>query len=194
MAGLILFGIASFLGGLSQSEPMLIASRALQGLGAALLSPAALSILTATFTRGRGAQQGARRLGRGRRRRRRRRRAARRHPHRVPELALGAARQRADRRHRRPARAADHRRVARRRAHAALRRRRRLHRSPRASSLLVYALVDANNSGWGSPLTIALIALAALLLLAFVVDRAPRGRRRSCRATSSARARARPPT
>ena len=52
MAGLILFGIASFLGGLSQSDPMLIASRALQGLGAALLSPAALSILTATFTEG----------------------------------------------------------------------------------------------------------------------------------------------
>src|SRR5436190_2415349 len=50
MAGLILFGIASFLGGVSQSDPMLIAARALQGLGAALLSPAALSILTATFT------------------------------------------------------------------------------------------------------------------------------------------------
>ena len=49
MAGLILFGIASFIGGLAQSEAMLIASRALQGLGAALLSPAALSILTATF-------------------------------------------------------------------------------------------------------------------------------------------------
>ena len=52
MAGLILFGIASFLGGLAQSDPMLIAARALQGLGAALLSPAALSILTATFTEG----------------------------------------------------------------------------------------------------------------------------------------------
>ena len=55
MAGLIVFGIASFLGGISQTEPMLIASRALQGLGAALLSPAALSILTATFTRARSA-------------------------------------------------------------------------------------------------------------------------------------------
>ena len=52
MAGLILFGIASFLGGLAQSDPMLITARALQGLGAALLSPAALSILTATFTEG----------------------------------------------------------------------------------------------------------------------------------------------
>ena len=52
MAGLIVFGIASFMGGLAQGEPMLIVSRALQGLGAALLSPAALSILTATFTEG----------------------------------------------------------------------------------------------------------------------------------------------
>ena len=51
---------------------------------------------------GRGAQQGARRLGRGRRLRRRRRRAARRHAHRVGRLGVGAVRQRADR-HRRGA-------------------------------------------------------------------------------------------
>ncbi len=50
--GLILFAVASFVGGFSQSETTLIAARAVQGLGAALLSPAALSILTSTFREG----------------------------------------------------------------------------------------------------------------------------------------------
>ncbi len=50
--GLGLFALASLLGGLSESEGQLIAARALQGLGAALLSPAALSILTTTFAEG----------------------------------------------------------------------------------------------------------------------------------------------
>ncbi len=50
--GLVLFGFASLLGGLSSSEGQLIAARALQGLGGALLSPAALSILTNTFAEG----------------------------------------------------------------------------------------------------------------------------------------------
>src|SRR4051794_31288142 len=49
MAGLLLFTVSSLLDGLSWSEGSLIAFRALQGLGAALLSPAALSILTTTF-------------------------------------------------------------------------------------------------------------------------------------------------
>jgi len=52
MAGLVLFGIASFVGGFSQTEGMLIVARAVQGLGAALLSPAALSILTTVFREG----------------------------------------------------------------------------------------------------------------------------------------------
>src|SRR3954469_24755201 len=43
MAGLLVFGLASLAGGLAQSEGWLIAARAVQGLGAALLSPAALS-------------------------------------------------------------------------------------------------------------------------------------------------------
>ena len=50
--GLVLFAIASFVGGFSQSETTLIIARAVQGLGAALLSPAALSILTSTFREG----------------------------------------------------------------------------------------------------------------------------------------------
>ena len=73
--GLVLFGIASFFGGLAQNEGQLIAARAIQGLGGALLSPAALSILVNTFREGVRAQHGARRLGRrGRLRRRGRRR------------------------------------------------------------------------------------------------------------------------
>ena len=40
-------------------------------------------------------------------------------------------------------------------------------------SLLVYALVDAVNAGWGSTQTIALIAVSLLLIAAFLVDRAP---------------------
>jgi EmrB/QacA subfamily drug resistance transporter len=52
MGGLVLFAFASLLGGFAQSDTWLIAARALQGLGAALLSPAALSIVTTTFRDG----------------------------------------------------------------------------------------------------------------------------------------------
>ncbi|MDX6676787.1 MAG: hypothetical protein QOE31_839 [Solirubrobacteraceae bacterium] len=52
MAGLILFVVASLLGGLSQSEGQLIGARALQGLGAALLAPSALSMVTTIFSEG----------------------------------------------------------------------------------------------------------------------------------------------
>jgi EmrB/QacA subfamily drug resistance transporter len=52
MGGLILFAIASLGGGLAQDDTQLIIARALQGLGAAILSPAALSIVTTTFTEG----------------------------------------------------------------------------------------------------------------------------------------------
>jgi EmrB/QacA subfamily drug resistance transporter len=52
IAGLVLFGAASLVGGLATSEGTLIAARAVQGLGGALLSPAALSIITTTFPEG----------------------------------------------------------------------------------------------------------------------------------------------
>src|SRR4051794_10441212 len=52
MGGLVLFGLASLAGGLATSDTMLIAARAVQGLGAAFLSPAALSIVTTTFKEG----------------------------------------------------------------------------------------------------------------------------------------------
>src|ERR1700692_5116628 len=53
VAGIILFTVSSLLDGLAWSEGSLIAFRSLQGLGAAVLSPAALSILTTTFKEGR---------------------------------------------------------------------------------------------------------------------------------------------
>jgi EmrB/QacA subfamily drug resistance transporter len=52
IAGLILFTVSSLLAGLAWSEASLIAARALQGLGAAVITPAALSILTTTFAEG----------------------------------------------------------------------------------------------------------------------------------------------
>jgi EmrB/QacA subfamily drug resistance transporter len=52
MLGLALFSLASFAGGVAQSEGWLIAARAVQGLGAAIVSPAALSIITTTFAEG----------------------------------------------------------------------------------------------------------------------------------------------
>src|SRR6059058_4407475 len=53
MAGLAVFTIFSLLDGIAWSSNSLIAFRGLQGLGAALLAPAALSILTTTFREGR---------------------------------------------------------------------------------------------------------------------------------------------
>ena len=105
--------------------------------------------------RGRGAQQGARRLGRGGRLRRRGRRAARRDAHRVGRLGVGAVRERADR-HRR---GRCWRRGCSRRAATSA--------SPSFDiagavsvtaglALLVYTLVDANDAGWGSTQTLGL--------------------------------------
>ena len=53
LVGLVIFTTASLLDGLASSEAMLIGARALQGLGAALVSPAALSIIATTFAEGR---------------------------------------------------------------------------------------------------------------------------------------------
>jgi EmrB/QacA subfamily drug resistance transporter len=60
LAGTALFSLASLLNGLSTSGGMLIAFRGLQGLGGALVSPAALSIITTTFAEG---QERTRALG-----------------------------------------------------------------------------------------------------------------------------------
>jgi EmrB/QacA subfamily drug resistance transporter len=53
LIGLVIFTAASFLNGIASTSGMLIGFRALQGLGAALISPAALSIISTTFAEGR---------------------------------------------------------------------------------------------------------------------------------------------
>ncbi|TDD57149.1 DHA2 family efflux MFS transporter permease subunit [Kribbella antibiotica] len=53
VGGLLLFGVTSLVAGLASSPEFLIGARAVQGLGGALLSPAALAILTMTFAHGR---------------------------------------------------------------------------------------------------------------------------------------------
>jgi EmrB/QacA subfamily drug resistance transporter len=52
VVGVSVFAVASLLGGLATSEALLLAARGLQGLGAALASPAALALITTTFPAG----------------------------------------------------------------------------------------------------------------------------------------------
>jgi EmrB/QacA subfamily drug resistance transporter len=52
VSGLVLFSLASLVCGLSTSAAMLVSARAVQGVGAAIISPAALSILMTTFQEG----------------------------------------------------------------------------------------------------------------------------------------------
>jgi EmrB/QacA subfamily drug resistance transporter len=53
IAGVVVFTAASLVNGIATSSGVLVGGRALQGLGAALVSPAALSIVTTTFAEGR---------------------------------------------------------------------------------------------------------------------------------------------
>ena len=102
MAGLVVFTGASLACGLATSGGFLIGARVVQGFGGALINPATLSIIAATFPP-QGARQGdrdlGRRLGHGPRDRPARRRPA----HRARQLELDLLHQRPDR-HRRPAR------------------------------------------------------------------------------------------
>ncbi len=52
MTGVLVFALASLIGGFAQNEVMLLSARALQGLGAAMASPAALALITTTFPAG----------------------------------------------------------------------------------------------------------------------------------------------
>ena len=52
LIGVVIFTVASLLNGLAPSSEVLILCRGLQGLGAALIAPAALSIITTTFAEG----------------------------------------------------------------------------------------------------------------------------------------------
>ena len=50
ISGTVIIGVSSFVGGLAGNEGLLVAARLAQGIGAALMLPAALSILTTTFS------------------------------------------------------------------------------------------------------------------------------------------------
>jgi EmrB/QacA subfamily drug resistance transporter len=165
--GLIVFALASLAGGFAQSEGWLIAARAVQGLGAAILSPAALSIVTTTFTEGRERNRalgvwGAVAGSGG---------AAGvllggiltqsagwewvlwvNVPIGIAAAALTPAL------------------IAESRSDSATRRFDILGAVSVTAglSLLVYALVDANDAGWGSTQTVGLLTLAGLLLAAFI--------------------------
>lgn len=52
MTGIALFALASLVGGLAQSEAMMLSARIVQGVGAAIASPTALSLITTTFPAG----------------------------------------------------------------------------------------------------------------------------------------------
>src|SRR6478609_383708 len=52
VAGILVLGIASLIGGLASSSGVLVGARLAQGIGAAMMLPAALSILTTTFKEG----------------------------------------------------------------------------------------------------------------------------------------------
>ena len=167
MAGLMVVAVASLLAGFAATEGQLIAARAAQGLGAAIISPSALSIVTTTFkdgsernkalgvwgaVAGSGGAAGVLLGG-------------------ILTDGLGwewvlwvnvpvslialalAPRLIAE------SRAESERRVFDVAGAVTV---------TAALSILVYALVDANDAGWGSTQTIGLIALSALLLATFV--------------------------
>ena len=188
VVGLAGFAVASALGGLAQSFGVLVAARALQGAFAALLAPAALGLLTTTFTDPGGAQPRVRRL----RRDRRLRRGGRPDPRRRADASTwtGAGCMFVNLLLAVPA-------VDRRAAPAAAPRRRPATR-PRidlpgtltASAglfALVYGFSNAETHGWGAPLTIVALAAGARAAGRVRRDRAPR------RAPAAAAARRRRP-
>ena len=165
--GLLGFGAASALGGLAQDSAMLFGARALQGAFAAVMAPAALSLLTVTFTEARERARafgvygaiagGGAAIGL----------VSRRHLDPARLVALDTADQRADRapcgRRCEPVHPREPCRIA-----AQLR--------PSGAVtvtgglfLLVYGFTTAGTDGWGAPLTLTLLVGAVVALVAFVV-------------------------
>ena len=168
VTGLAGFAAASALGGFASSFGVLVGARALQGAFAALLAPAALSLLTTTFTVPEGAQPGVLGLRRDRRLGRRRRPDPRRCADRVPGLALDDVRQPHPRGARPPLAAL---RLLPDDAVPTSRARIDLPGTLTASAglfALVYGFSSAESDGWGSALTIAGLAAGVALLAAFV--------------------------
>ncbi len=169
LAGLGLFTVSSLAAGLAPSPGALIAARAAQGLGGALLSPAALSILTVTFAHGRERNIALGLLGRARRPRRHARRHRRRRARRRARLGGGLLRQRPDRRAAARRDPADRRRVEGRDE----RRRRSFDAAGAVLGTtgllaLVYGVIRAEPLGFGSAEVLGLFGAAAALLAAFI--------------------------
>jgi Major Facilitator Superfamily len=172
VAGLGTFTLASLAAGLAPDIGALIAARTVQGAEAALLAPAALSLVTATFSGGAertnalgvwGAVAAGRRNGRS---------AARRATDRRPRLAFGVPDQRADRRRRRRLHTTTRRRKPSRHrawfAVAPLRRTRRDRCHHRAARPRGWPVRGPRPGLWGAPGTLALLAAGALALISFV--------------------------
>jgi len=107
MVGLGVFSAASLACALATADVFLIAMRAAQGLGAALMLPAALSIVMNTFTEGAERNKALGHLGRTGRWRRDRRTDRRRRDHPLPRAAVHLLSGRPDRRGRTGARTTD---------------------------------------------------------------------------------------
>ena len=106
VAGLLVFSAASLAGGFATSQTWLLAARAVQGAGAAVIAATALALIATTFPDGPPAQPGDGRVRRDERGRRRGRPDRRRTADHLRVLAVGAVRQRAHRRGGGPGRAA----------------------------------------------------------------------------------------
>ena len=192
LIGLVGFAVASALGGAAQTFELLVGARALQGAFAAVLAPAALSVLTTTFTipkerarafgvfgaiAGMGGAIGLLLGG---------------YPHRELQLALEPLRQRVHRRRSRssPAPCCSS-----------------THASPGTTTtldmpgillasgglfLLVFGFSQAEPEGWDSPLVWGSLAASVVLLVGFVLRQRTRRSTRCCRCRSSTTATAAP--
>ena len=169
LVGIALFTVASLACGLAGSQGFLIAARAVQGLGGAVVSAVALSLIMTPLHRAGRAREGDGHLRLRRRRRRQHRRAARRRAHRRAQLALDLPRQPPDRHRRLPLLAAA---AARRPAARAAEQRLDVAGAVTVTAslmLAVYAIVNGNEAGWTSAQTLGLLAAAAVLLGVFLV-------------------------
>ena len=165
--GVVVFAVSSAAIGLAPDQGWLIAGRAIQGVGAAFMMPATLSIITVTFPPG-GARQGHRDVGRRVRARAGDRTGGRRRADRVRLLASDLLPEPAGGRGRRGRDAVRGARVAR-REHRALDRLARHRHLSAGLTALVLALIEGNSWGWGSPEVIGLLITAAVGLVGFAL-------------------------
>ena len=172
IAGLLVFSAASLAGGFATSQAWLLAARAIQGVGGAIIAPAALSLVTTTFPEGppRNRAMGVyAAMSVGRRRGRPARRRAADH---LRVLAVGAVRQRAHRHRRGIGRAAGARRVGPQPRPVRPARRGHRHRRGRRPGLRPVQRRPPAPDGvshWADTKVVASLAASVVLLAAFAV-------------------------